>query len=94
MMTRVRLSPPTEVGGLAVETFSDFLDGVDGFAPSDILRIDFVGGARVIVRPSGTEPKLKFYVDASSTAGDGAARHAAAEAVATQLETGMRALLA
>ncbi|WP_341953995.1 phospho-sugar mutase [Salinibacterium sp. TMP30] len=94
MMSKVRANAPTEVGGLTVTAFADFLDGIDGFAPSDILRMDFDGGARVIVRPSGTEPKLKFYVDASSSEGDGAERHAAAEAVATQLESGMRELLA
>jgi phosphomannomutase len=94
MMSKVRANAPTEVGGLTVTAFSDFLNGVDGFAPSDILRIDFAGGARIIVRPSGTEPKLKFYVDASSTEGGGAERHATAEAVATQLESGMRKLLA
>ncbi|TQO19354.1 phosphomannomutase [Rhodoglobus vestalii] len=93
MMMHVRTHAPTAVGGLSVTSFDDFQNGVDGFAPSDILRMEFEGGARVIVRPSGTEPKLKFYVDASSTAGGVADRHAAAEAVATQLETGMRQLL-
>ncbi|WP_010205729.1 phospho-sugar mutase [Salinibacterium sp. PAMC 21357] len=93
-MMRLRAAAPSEVGGLSIESFDDFQNGVDGFAPSDIIRLQFAGGARVIVRPSGTEPKLKFYVDASSTAGDGAERQAAAEAVATQLETGMRQLLA
>ncbi|MGV8876775.1 MAG: phospho-sugar mutase [Rhodoglobus sp.] len=94
MMSRVRANPPTEVGGHTVSLITDFRDGIDGFLASDILRFDFDGGARIIVRPSGTEPKLKFYVDASSTVGDGAARHAAAETVATELEAGMRALLA
>jgi phosphomannomutase len=93
MMTKVRANAPTEVGGHRVSAFTDFIDGIDGFIPSDILRMDFEDGSRVIVRPSGTEPKLKFYVDASSTAGEGAERQAAAEAVATQLETGMRELL-
>ncbi|GHD83049.1 phosphomannomutase [Salinibacterium amurskyense] len=92
-MTRLRAAAPTSVGGLAVESFDDFENGVDGFAPSNIIRLQIEGGARVIVRPSGTEPKLKFYVDASSTAGDGAERQAAAEAVASQLEAGMRELL-
>ncbi|QAV71210.1 phospho-sugar mutase [Salinibacterium sp. UTAS2018] len=92
-MTRLRAAAPSSVGGLAIESFDDFENGVDGFAPSNIIRLQIAGGARVIVRPSGTEPKLKFYVDASSTAGDGAERQAAAEAVASQLETGMRELL-
>ncbi|CAO1649864.1 Phospho-sugar mutase [Salinibacterium sp. NYA9b] len=92
-MTRLRANAPTAVGGLAVASFDDFENGVDGFAPSNIIRMQFEGGARVIVRPSGTEPKLKFYVDASSMSGEGAERQAAAEAVASQLEAGMREVL-
>jgi phosphomannomutase len=92
-MTRLRTAAPTEVGGYPVAIFTDFENGVAGFALNNILRMDFEDGARIIVRPSGTEPKLKFYVDASSTSGDGAERQAAAEAVATQLEAGMRELL-
>ncbi|MBH0084018.1 phospho-sugar mutase [Salinibacterium sp. SWN167] len=92
-MTRLRANAPATVGGLAVASFDDFENGVDGFAPSNIIRLQFEGGARVIVRPSGTEPKLKFYVDASSTSGEGAERQAAAEAVASQLEAGMREIL-
>ncbi|EAR24200.1 phosphomannomutase [marine actinobacterium PHSC20C1] len=94
MMARLRSTAPSEVGGYRVAVFTDFENGVDGFAPNDILRMDFEDGARIIVRPSGTEPKLKFYVDASSTTGEGAERQAAAEAVATRLETGMKELLA
>ena len=48
----------------------------------------------MIVRPSGTEPKLKVYIDASSTAGDASERRAAANSVVAELEAGMRALLA
>jgi phosphomannomutase len=92
-MTRLRSAEPTEVGGYPVAVFTDFEKGVSGFAPNNILRMEFEDGARIIVRPSGTEPKLKFYVDASSTRGEGAERQAAAEAVASQLETGMRELL-
>lgn len=92
-MTRLREAPPTEVGGFAVEGVDDYLLGVDGFGPNDILRLRLAGGGRIVVRPSGTEPKLKCYLDASSR--DGTAtqrRQAAADAVAT-LETGMRTLL-
>ncbi|MBH0099741.1 phospho-sugar mutase [Salinibacterium sp. NSLL150] len=92
-MTRLRANAPAAVGGLTVASFDDFENGVDGFAPSNIIRMQFEGGARVIVRPSGTEPKLKFYVDASSMSGEGAERQAAAEAVASQLEAGMREVL-
>jgi phosphomannomutase len=45
------------------------------------------------VRPSGTEPKLKVYIDASSTSGDASSRIAAAAAEVALLDTGMRELL-
>ena len=80
LMQRLRDHPPAAVGSLAVERIDDFSDGFQTFPPSDILRIWVSGGARIIVRPSGTEPKLKAYLDASSTDGDGAARIAAADA--------------
>ena len=41
-----------------MQTVTDYAAGVAGFPPSDILRYDLSGDARVIVRPSGTEPKV------------------------------------
>ncbi len=63
IMASLRSSPPASLGGVDVLTTTDYLDGVEGFPPSDILRYDLVGDARVIVRPSGTEPKVKVYID-------------------------------
>ena len=63
IMAALRTTPPTTLGGRAVETVTDYDAGVEGFPPSDILRYDLDGGARVIVRPSGTEPKVKVYID-------------------------------
>jgi phosphomannomutase len=94
MMRSLRENPPATIGTQTVAAIDDFADGFEQFPPGDILRIHLVGGARVIVRPSGTEPKLKVYIDASSTTGDAAARIAAAEAVVADLDEGMRALLA
>lgn len=63
-MDRLRAAPPTELAGRAVTRVDDLLPGnpAAGLASSDvlILRVD---GARIVVRPSGTEPKLKCYVE-------------------------------
>ena len=94
LMQRLRDHPPATIGSFAVEQIDDFRDGFEPFPPSDILRIWVHGGARIIVRPSGTEPKLKVYLDASAVEGDGATRIAAADAIVVDLDAGMRDLLA
>jgi phosphomannomutase len=94
IMARIRTALPDELGGHPVESIDDFIDGFAPFPPNDILRLWLVGGARVIIRPSGTEPKLKVYIDASSTDGDAGQRRAAAEALVGELTAGVRVLLA
>ena len=92
-MARLRSRLPARIGGVRVERIDDFVEGFEIFPPSDLLRFHLEGGARVIVRPSGTEPKLKCYLDTVSDAGTGAERIAAAEAALAALEAGMRELL-
>lgn len=92
-IARLRADPPGQIGGIPVETVDDFATGVAGFPPADILRYRLADGGRVIVRPSGTEPKLKCYLDAVHAAGTAAGRWAQARATVTRLETGMRTLL-
>jgi phosphomannomutase len=94
IMTRLRTDQPDTVGSLEVSSIDDFSDGFATFPPSDILRIWLQDGSRIIVRPSGTEPKLKVYIDASSKEGSAAERRAAADAVVADLDAGMRALVA
>ena len=82
-MDTLRRTPPTALGGLAVEQVDDLAQGDGGLPPTDGLRYHLADGARVIVRPSGTEPKLKCYLEVVVTVGpeeDGveAARIAAA----------------
>ncbi|MEU3849969.1 phospho-sugar mutase [Streptomyces sp. NPDC029554] len=61
-MTRLREQPPTELAGLPVTRTDDLTRGTDTLPPTDGLRYT-LDGARVIVRPSGTEPKLKCYLE-------------------------------
>ncbi|MFI0482290.1 phospho-sugar mutase [Actinomadura sp. 9N215] len=62
-MTRLRTHPPAHLAGRAVETFDDLAHPTEGLPPTDGLRFHLTGGARVIIRPSGTEPKLKCYLE-------------------------------
>jgi phosphomannomutase len=69
-MARLREHPPTRLGGLTVEHTDDLSAGVGGLPPTDGLRYRLEGGARVVVRPSGTEPKLKCYLEVVADASD------------------------
>lgn len=62
-MARLREAPPTSLGGLAVERVDDLSLGTPDLPPTDGLRYSLADGARVIVRPSGTEPKIKCYLE-------------------------------
>lgn len=93
MTAGLRAHPPTAIGRFAVEGVDDFRDGVAGYPPGDIVRYRLAGGGRVIVRPSGTEPKLKCYLDAVSVDGSGPERVAAARAIVAELDAAMRELL-
>lgn len=60
----LRREYPTEVGGVKLKRAEDYLSSemaAYGFPPSDVLRFLFEDGSFVAVRPSGTEPKCKFY---------------------------------
>ena len=94
VMSALRENPPSQVGAIRVKQMDDFSDGFGQFPASDILRLRLEGGSRVVVRPSGTEPKLKIYIDASSTGGTAAERIAAAGTIVAELDAGMRALVA
>jgi len=62
-MTKFRGAPPAELGGHVVEQVVDLSKGEGGLPPSDVLVFKLAGGRRVIMRPSGTEPKLKSYYE-------------------------------
>ena len=94
LMDTLRQSPPERIGAAAVRRIDDFAEGFGGLPASDILRLWLEDGSRVIVRPSGTEPKIKVYIDASSVEGTPARRQAVAQATVDRLEAGMRAIFA
>ena len=87
IMAALRATPPTSIGDDAVVSAEDLLSAPAGEPSGDVLRYRLASGSRVIVRPSGTEPKLKAYLDAKA---DSAA--ASAERI-TAMENAMRELL-
>jgi phosphomannomutase len=68
-MTRLRSVPPQVLGGLGVLRVDDLAQG-GPLPPTEGLRFTLAEGARVVVRPSGTEPKLKCYLEAVVEVGD------------------------
>ncbi len=83
-MAALRASTPTELAGAAVTTVHDLAGGSEHLPPVDVVVLELYGAeARVIVRPSGTEPKMKVYAEAvvdADDAGDGGLRSARVEA--------------
>ena len=62
-MSRLREDPATDIGGITVERLDDLARGDGGLPPTDGLRYLLADRTRVIVRPSGTEPKVKIYCE-------------------------------
>jgi phosphomannomutase len=63
LLTGLRQSPPAKIAGRTVESIDDLAAPTNGLPPTDGLRIWLSGGVRVIIRPSGTEAKLKCYIE-------------------------------
>ncbi len=64
MMEQLRATPATDLAGVAVASFEDLATGSGGLPPTEGVRYLLADATRVIVRPSGTEPKLKVYLEA------------------------------
>jgi len=69
-MAAVRAAPPNALAATPVERVSDLLDGDGSLPPTDALVVELADGSRVALRPSGTEPKLKVYVEVVEPVGD------------------------
>ncbi len=87
IMERLRSEAPAELAGRKVEAVVDYEGGVNGLPSANVVEFDIEGGNKVIVRPSGTEPKIKLYVFAKD------ADRAAADALLDALEAAGRELL-
>ncbi len=95
MMKALRASPPQHLAGDEVVAIADYEVGVRrrvgtggagaplGLPKSDVVALELASGSRVIARPSGTEPKAKFYFDAREPAAPGDLAAAEARALAT-----------
>ena len=59
----LRSNPPQSISGRAVTSIDDLAAPTDGLPPTDGLRIWLAGGVRIIIRPSGTEAKMKCYIE-------------------------------
>jgi phosphomannomutase len=94
VMAGLRARPPAALGGQPVLASTDLSAGSAGLPPADLLRYE-LDGARVVIRPSGTEPKIKAYLEVTEPPGRPLAQaRASAAARMIPLIDGVRALLA
>jgi phosphomannomutase len=63
LMKILRETPPAKIGNQRVILFEDYLHGKDGLPPSDVLRFWLEDESKLVIRPSGTEPKIKIYAE-------------------------------
>ena len=70
LLAGLRQNPPAEIAGRKVDSIDDLAAPKDGLPPTDGLRIWLAGGVRIIVRPSGTEAKMKCYIEVITKSSD------------------------
>ena len=64
ILSKLRTNPPTSIAGRHVLSIDDLAQPTDALPPTDGIRLWLEGGVRIIIRPSGTEAKMKCYVEA------------------------------
>jgi len=95
VMQHLRSNPPKTIAGMEVTGIVDFANGYEGLASADCLSYQLSGTDRVVVRPSGTEAKLKVYIEVVRDAGsDVAAARKVAKSVVNELGESITRLLA
>jgi phosphomannomutase len=70
LLSGLRDNPPTSIAGRAVEKIDDLAKPTGDLPPTDGLRLWLSGGIRIIVRPSGTEAKMKCYIEVITSTAD------------------------
>jgi phosphomannomutase len=94
VMRRLRAAPPAALGGWPVEKSTDYISSGTGLPPSDVLSYE-LPQSRAVIRPSGTEPKIKAYLEVVEPAGvDLAAARSRAALRMEPLRAAVTALLA
>jgi phosphomannomutase len=73
LLNGLRDNPPASIAGRKVDSIDDLAAPTDGLPPTDGLRIWVSGGIRIIIRPSGTEAKMKCYIEVITKTSDEAA---------------------
>lgn len=72
LMNDFRTNPPKQVAGIAVSEVLDYSQGLDGLPQENVLKFLLEDGSWFCLRPSGTEPKIKFYFAVRGTSGEDA----------------------
>ena len=85
---QLRSNPVTQIGNQTIQKADDFETGVGDYPKENILRYYLEDGSRVIIRPSGTEPKIKIYLDTVGPTNE------QAQASLEELDTSLRELVA
>lgn len=88
IMASLRAEAPSQIAGMKVEATLDYATRVHGLPAADVIEFDLEGGNKAIVRPSGTEPKIKLYIFAIGSDAQ------AADALLDAIEEDGRRLLA